>query len=67
MSKQQQIDSIISLQYGNYEGEFMKGIESLHNLARKSIGDDEFLEYLIKSKSDNPRPVYVMPKINQTN
>lgn len=52
------IDEIIKSQYNGFRGKFMKSIRNIHWIMRMKIGDQKYLEYIQKQKSQNPRPVY---------
>ncbi len=57
-----QIDNLISDQFNNYNGMVFANIKARHDIMRKEFGDLLFLDYLIKAKAENPKPVYKIPK-----
>lgn len=60
----EKIDSIIASQYSNYQGRAHQRLRPLHNTIRNAIGDELFLQYLLKQMTENPRPVY-QPEFKQ--
>lgn len=56
------IDEIIADQYNDFKGRIFSSMQPMHLQMREILGDEKYLEYLEKSKLDNPKPVYTVPE-----
>ena len=61
MTTQEKIDTLLKERYNNFKGDLWSVSKILHELLRKTKGDEAYLKFLEEQEVVNPRPKYNHP------